>query len=184
LSPDSTCFLTVKYRGEYNAALKEVKKVWHKVVGDILFNGSNVKQNMAVIFAQEERENKVLFSFALLAISIACMGLFGMAAFTVDRRVKEIGLRKVMGAKVKDIKRLLVWNFLKPVLLANIIAWPVAIRIMQYWAERFPYSLKPIFMALICLFSGFITLVIAWFTVAGNTKRVAKSNPIHALRYE
>ena len=73
-------------------------------------------------FAQEETENKVLISFALLAVFIACMGLFGMAAFTVDRRVKEIGVRKVMGAKVKDIVRLLGWQFLKPVLIANIIA--------------------------------------------------------------
>ncbi|MFC1493873.1 FtsX-like permease family protein, partial [Thermodesulfobacteriota bacterium] len=184
LGTDVTGFLTVKYRGEYKAALKEVKSVWHKVIGDIPFSSGNVKQNMAITLAREERENKVLISFALLAISIACMGLYGMASFTVDRRVKEIGLRKVMGAKVKDIKRLLVWKFLKPVLLANIIAWPVAILVMQNWAERFPYSLKPLFMVLICIGSGLIALLIAWFTVAGNTKRVAKSNPVHALRYE
>jgi putative ABC transport system permease protein len=98
--------------------------------------------------------------------------------------VKEIGVRKVMGAKVKDIVKLLGWNFLKPVLFANIIAWPVAIFAMQYWLERFPYRFNPLFMIPICLVSGFIALAIAWFTVAGNTTRVAKSKPVHALRYE
>ncbi len=184
LVPDTTHFLTVKYRGEYKTVLKEIESVWRKVVGEIPFRVSNVKQNLAVTFAQEERENKALIAFTLLAIFIACMGLFGMAAFTVERRVKEIGLRKVMGAKVKDIVSLLGWNFLKPVLIANIIAWPVAIFAMQYWLERFPYRFDPLFMIPICLGSGFIALVIAWFTVASNTTRVAKSKPIKALRYE
>jgi putative ABC transport system permease protein len=112
------------------------------------------------------------------------MGLFGSASFTVEKRTKEIGLRKVMGAKVKNIVSLLLWQFSKPVLIANIIAWPVAIFTMQYWLERFTYRLNPLLMIPICLASGIIALVIAWFTVAGNTTRVAKSRPIKALRYE
>ncbi|MGD9160744.1 MAG: hypothetical protein PVG39_20165, partial [Desulfobacteraceae bacterium] len=184
LTPDLTYFLTVRYKGDYQKAVKEVKRVWHEVAGDITFKDSNVKQNLAAAFAQEEKENKVLIAFAMLAISIACMGLFGMAAFTVERRVKEIGLRKVMGAKVKDIVRLLGWNFLKPVLISNIIAWPVAIFAMQSWLERFPYRFNSLYMIPICLVSGLIALFIAWITVASNTTRVAKKNPIHALRYE
>ncbi len=184
LIPDATYYLTVRYKGDYQKVVKEVERVWHEVLGDITFSYNNVNQNLAATFAQEETENKVLISFALLAVFIACMGLFGMAAFTVDRRVKEIGVRKVMGAKVKDIVRLLGWHFLKPVLIANIIAWPVAIFAMQNWLERFPYRFHPLFMIPICLVSGLIALVIAWFTVAGNTTRVAKSNPIKALRYE
>ncbi len=184
LTPDVSSFLTVRYKGDYQNVVKDVKRVWHEVAGDITFKDSNVKQNLATTFSQEEKENKMLIVFALLAVFIACMGLFGIAAFTVDRRVKEIGVRKVMGAKVKDIVRLLGWHFLKPVLIANIIAWPVAIFAMQSWLERFPYRFNPMFMIPICLFSGLIALAIAWFTVAGNTKRVAKSNPIKALRYE
>jgi putative ABC transport system permease protein len=184
LVPGRTFYLTVRYKGVYQMAVKEVERVWHKVVGDIPFNYSTVRQYMAWAFSQERTENMLLIAFALLAVFIACMGLFGMAAFTVDRRVKEIGMRKVMGAKVKDIVRLLGWQFLKPVLIANIIAWPVAIFTMQRWLERFPYRFNPLFMIPICLGSGFIALVIAWFTVAGNTIRVAKSKPIKALRYE
>ncbi|MBN1621605.1 MAG: FtsX-like permease family protein, partial [Endomicrobiales bacterium] len=123
-------------------------------------------------------------SFSILAIFIACMGLFGSTSFTVEKRTKEIGLRKVMGAKVKNIVSLLLWQFSKPVLLANIIAWPVAIFAMQKWLEQFTYRFNPLLMIPICLVSGLIALVIAWFTVAGNTTRVARSKPIKALRYE
>ncbi len=184
LVPDRALCLTVRYKGDYQKAVKKVERVWHEVVGDIPFIYSTVRQEMATVYEREKTENTLLISFALLAVFIACMGLFGMAAFTVDRRVKEIGVRKVMGAKVKDIVKLLGWNFLKPVLIANIIAWPVAIFAMQNWLERFPYRFHPLFMIPICLGSGFIALVIAWFTVAGNTTRVAKSKPIKALRYE
>ncbi|MFC1495580.1 ABC transporter permease, partial [Thermodesulfobacteriota bacterium] len=184
LVPGRTFFLTVRYKGDYQKAVKEVERVWHEVVGDIPLQYSTVRQNMATVYAREITENMLLIAFALLAVFIACMGLFGMASFTVDRRVKEIGVRKVMGAKVKDIVRLLGWNFLKPVLFANLIAWPVAIFAMQSWLERFPYRFNPLFMIPICLISGFIALVIAWVTVAGNTIRVAKSKPIKALRYE
>ena len=184
LMPDRTFFLTVRYKGDYQKVVKEAERVWHEVVGDIPLQYSTVRQNMATVYTREAMENTLLIVFALLAVFIACMGLFGIAAFTVDRRVKEIGVRKVMGAKVKDIVKLLGWNFLKPVLIANIIAWPVAIYAMQSWLERFPYRFNPLFMIPICLGSGFIALVIAWFTVAGNTTRVARSKPIKALRYE
>ena len=93
-------------------------------------------------------------------------------------------MRKVMGAKVRDIVNLLAWQFLKPVLIANIIAWPIAIYAVQNWLERFPYRFDSLLLIPICLASGLIALAIAWFTVAGNTTRVAKTNPIHALRYE
>ena len=176
--------MTIRYRGDYEAMVKEVRNVWNKVVGDSLFKDSNVKQNLITTFAQEKQENRAFIAFAVLSVFIACMGLFGMASFTVDRRVKEIGMRKVMGAKVKDIVRLLSWQFLKPVLIANIIAWPVVIFAMQHWLERFPYRFESLLMIPICIVSGLIALGIAWFTVAGNTRRVAKSKPIKALRYE
>jgi putative ABC transport system permease protein len=89
-----------------------------------------------------------------------------------------------MGAKVKKLVSLLLWQFSKPVLRASIIAWPVAIFAMQGWLERFAYRFNLLLMIPICLVSGLIAVVIAWLTVVGNTTRVAKSKPIHALRYE
>ena len=99
LNPDVTYFLTVRYKGDYQKIVKDVKRVWHEVVGDITFRDNDVKQKLAATFAKEEKENKVLIAFAMFSVFIACMGLFGIAAFTVERRHKEIGVRKVMGQK-------------------------------------------------------------------------------------
>ncbi|MFC1495569.1 FtsX-like permease family protein [Thermodesulfobacteriota bacterium] len=184
LTPDKPHAMTLRFKGSPHLILKQVKSVWKKVMGDIELSTVFADQLLAQEFEQEQTEMKIFISFSLLAIIIACMGLFGSASFTVERRTKEIGLRKVMGAKVKNIVTLLLWQFSKPVLIANIIAWPVAIFAMQSWLERFPYRFNPLFMIPICLASGLIALVIAWFTVSGNTTRVAKSNPIKALRYE
>ena len=184
LEPDTVGAVTLRYKGSPHKILKQVKSVWNKVMGDVEISYDFVDQLLAGEFHQEQTEMNVIISFSLLAIIIACMGLYGSASFTVERRTKEIGLRKVMGAKVKNIVTLLLWQFSKPVLLANIIAWPVAIFAMQYWLERFQYRISPLLMIPICLVSGLIALAIAWFTVSGNTTRVAKSKPIKALRYE
>jgi putative ABC transport system permease protein len=184
LSPAAADVMTVRFKGSPIKILTQVKSVWKNVMGDEEISTVFVDQLVAREFEQEQKEENIIVSFSILAILIACMGLFGSASFTVEKRTKEIGLRKVMGAKVKNIVSLLLWQFSKPVLIANIIAWPVAIFAMQSWLERFTYRFNPLLMIPICLASGLIALVIAWFTVSGNTTRVAKSKPIHALRYE
>ena len=120
--------------------------------------------------------------FVGIAIFIACLGLFGLAAFTAERRTKEIGIRKTFGARTRDIVRLLLWQFSIPVLIANVIAWPVAYYYLRTWLESYAYriSLNPLYFAA----AGFAALVIAWVTVAGHALRVARANPVHALRYE
>jgi putative ABC transport system permease protein len=179
-----TNVMTVRFKGSPQKIVSQVKSVWKDVTGNTAISTAFVDQIVAGEFEQERTEERILVSFSILAILIACMGLFGSASFTVERRTKEIGLRKVMGAKVKNIVSLLLWQFSKPVLIANIIAWPVAVFAMQHWLEKFYYRFNPLFLIPICLVSGLLALVIAWFTVAGNTTRVAKSKPIHALRYE
>ena len=176
--------MTVRFKGSSQKILTQVKAVWKDVTGDDEISTVLVDQLVAREFEQERTQEKILVNFSILAIFIACMGLFGSASFTVDRRTKEIGLRKVMGAKVKNIMSLLLWQFSKPVLIANIIAWPVAILIMQRWLENFSYRINILLLIPICLISGFIALMIAWATVASNTTRAAKKNPIHSLRYE
>ena len=184
LEPDQTDVMTIRFLGSPKKILAQVKSAWKKVIGNEEIYTVFVDQLIAKEFQQEQTEEKFLISFSILAILIACMGLFGSAAFTVERRTKEIGLRKVMGAKVKNIVTLLLWQFSKPVLVANIIAWPVAVFIMQRWLERFSYRFNLLLLIPICMASGLIALAIAWFTVASNTTRAAKKNPIHSLRYE
>jgi putative ABC transport system permease protein len=105
-----------------------------------------------------------------------------LAAFVVERRTEEIGIRKIMGAKTRDIVLLLLWQFSIPVVLANAIAWPVAYYYLRHWLEGYAYriSLNPGYFVA----AGFMALFIAWLTVFAHAARVARANPIHALRYE
>jgi putative ABC transport system permease protein len=134
------------------------------------------------MYTAEEARGVLFASFALLAILIACLGLFGLAAFTVERRTKEIGIRKVLGARVRDIVQLLIWQFSKPVVIANLIAWPVAWWVMRDWLNGFDARIDlgpgPFVLA------GVLALGIAVGTIAGHAIKVARTNPIHALRYE
>ena len=176
--------ITIRFKGSPQKIVSQIKSVWKKILGDKEISTVFVDQLVTAEFEQERTEERIFVSFSILAILIACMGLFGSASFTVERRTKEIGLRKVMGAKVKNIVSLLLWQFSKPVLIANLIAWPIAVFAMHHWLEKFYYRFNPLLLIPICLVSGLIALVIAWFTVSGNTARVAKSRPIKALRYE
>jgi len=134
---------------------------------------------------QDELTTAQLFLvFSLVAVLIACLGLYGLSAFTVERRTKEIGIRKVMGASVKDIVTLLIWQFSKPVVIANLIAWPIATYFMLTWLQSFPYRMSTLWLVPICLGVGLLSLIIAWSTVGSNAAKVARKNPIKALRYE
>ena len=121
-------------------------------------------------------------AFVGIAIFISCLGLFGLAAFTAGRRTKEIGIRKVFGARTRDVAFLLLWQFSVPVLIANAIAWPVAWYYLHDWLQGFAYRipLNPLYFAA----AGFAALLIAWATILAHALRVARANPIHALRYE
>jgi putative ABC transport system permease protein len=121
-------------------------------------------------------------AFAILAVVIGCLGLFGLAAFTAERRTKEIGIRKVLGARTRDILRLLVWQFSKPVLIANLIAWPVAWWFMRGWLNGFDtrIALGPMPF----LLAGGLAVLVAIVTIASHAWRVAQASPIKALRYE
>ena len=121
---------------------------------------------------------RVLF----LAVIIGCLGLFGLAAFTAERRTKEIGIRKVLGARTRDIVRLLVWQFSRPVIIANVIAWPVAWWLMRDWLNGFDQRISLTPMPFVV--AAAVALGIAIATVVGHAMKVARANPIHALRYE
>ncbi len=132
---------------------------------------------------QADRQFGQVFSlFALLAIGVACLGLFGLTAFSVQQRTKEIGIRKVLGASVPGIVGLLSKEYALLVLLANGIAWPVTFFVMQRWLETFAYHIDPGFFTL--LLAGLAALLIAGLTVSYHALRAAYTNPVDALRYE
>ena len=133
-------------------------------------------------YRADERQGELFGVFVGVAIFISCLGLFGLAAFTAGRRTREIGIRKVFGARTRDLVFLLLWQFSIPVLIANLIAWPLAWYYLRDWLQGFAYRipLSPLYFVA----AGFAALVIAWATVLVHALRVARANPIHALRYE
>ena len=133
-------------------------------------------------FQSDEQQGRIFGIFVGIAIFIAALGLFGLAAFSTERRTKEIGLRKTFGARTRDIVLMLLWQFSIPVLIANVVAWPIAYYYLHGWLESYAYrvSLSPLYF----IGAGLAALLIAWLTVFAHAQRVAKANPIHALRYE
>jgi putative ABC transport system permease protein len=159
-----------------------IAQTWRRVAPDVPFDGVFSEERVAEVYEAETARTQVFAGFAALAVIIACLGLFGLAAFTAERRTKEIGIRKVLGARTRDIVGLLAWQFSKPVIIANLIAWPVAWWAMREWLNTFDarIDLGPTPFVL----AGAIALAIAIGTISGHAFKVARANPIHALRYE
>lgn len=104
----------------------KIEQVWKKHMPMQPINLQFLDSMMEAQYNDERIQTRLFSAFSILAIVIACLGLYGLAAFTTERRTKEIGIRKVMGARVRDIVGLLIWQFSKPVLIANLVAWPIA----------------------------------------------------------
>lgn len=164
--------------------ISDIGAVWKDMFPQVPFSQSFLDDRIAEQYKDDQHQGKLFLLFASLAIIISSLGLYGLASFTAERRIKEIGIRKVMGASVFEIVRLLVWQFSKPVMIANLIAWPLSFYFMSNWLEGFTYRIENLSIIGFCVLAGLIALLIAWVTVAGNSMRVAKANPIKALRYE
>lgn len=183
LAPRANMALYVSLDGQdTEKTIRAIKAMWKKTQP-----GKHIKMNFVddiydKLYAQEITRGKLFAGFSLLAMFIACLGLYGLASVAAERRTQEIGLRKVMGASVGDIIKLLVWQFSRPVLIANLVAWPVAFWVMQAWLSGFVFriDLTPLpFFA-----STAITLVVAFATVTWHARKVAMAKPAETLRYE
>ena len=175
--------LVVRFAGQSpQTIVAGVERVWRRHAADVPFESLFVADVVSQMYDADEARGYVFAAAALLAIVVGCLGLYALAAFTAERRTKEIGLRKVLGARTRDILRLLVWQFSKPVVIANLIAWPVAWWVMRGWLNGFQdrISLNP----LLFVAAGLLALAIAACTIAAHAIKVARANPIHALRYE
>jgi putative ABC transport system permease protein len=174
--------MIVRFNGDPSAVREGVARAWKSVAPEVPFDGRFSEDVIEELYDAEEARAQIFAAFAVLAVIVGCLGLFGLAAFTADRRTKEIGIRKVLGARTRDIVRLLVWQFTRPVIIANLIAWPVAWWLMRDWLNTFDdrIALTPTpFVA-----AGALALIIAIGTIAAHSIRVASANPIRALRYE
>jgi len=162
--------------------LSFIDRAWHDFAPTKAVNRFFLDDNFGRLYQADERQGELFGVFVGIAIFISCLGLFGLAAFTAGRRTREIGIRKVFGARTRDLVFLLLWQFSIPVLIANVIAWPLAWYYLHGWLQGFAYRipLSPVYF----LGAGLAALLIAWATIFTHALRVARANPIHALRTE
>jgi putative ABC transport system permease protein len=164
------------------ATLDHIDAMWRQFAPSQPVTRRFLDADFAALYRAERSQARMFTVFALLAITVACLGLFGLASFTTARRTKEIGLRRTVGAGVWDIVRLFTREFTVLVVIANVVAWPAAFVLMRQWLEGFAYRVEigPLAFAA----SALLALGIAWLTVAAVVSRAARAKPATALRYE
>ena len=168
--------------GQVPQTLHFIDRTWHAFLPTVVPQRWFLEGSFKHLYRAEQREGAMLGVFVIVALLIGCLGLYGLAVFTAEQRTKEIGIRKVSGARTFDIVRLMLWRISVPVLISNLIAWPLAYTYLRQWLDGFAYriALNPLYF----ITAGAAGLLIAWATVYANTLRLARTNPIRALRYE
>lgn len=183
LLPDASGFFAIKLQSNrISETIGTVQATWQE-----MFPGNPIEYFFLDDFfnrqyRQDQRFGQIFSIFSVLAIFIACLGLFGLASFSTVQRTKEIGVRKVLGASVPRIISLLSIDFLKPVLLAGILAIPIAYFLMRYWLQSYPFRIDMAWW--LFLIPLVLVLSIAFLTVSYQTLRAATQNPVQSLRYE
>jgi len=168
--------------GNITETMDYVKGVWESVIPNYPFESRFFDEDFERQYRAGERIGNLVRYFSILAIFIACLGLFGLASFTAEQRTKEIGIRKVLGATEPGIVFLLSVEFIKWVVAANIIAWPLAYFVMNRWLEDFAYrtDMNP----LLFIFAAALSFIIALLTVSYQSIKAALTNPVKSLKYE
>jgi putative ABC transport system permease protein len=183
LYPQVTATVALKLRGtDMNNTIAYVGGVWNRFAQGYPFDYKFVDETYGKMYSSEEKLSRLLWIFAIMAIAVGCMGLFGLAAFSAEQRKKEIGIRKVLGANVFNIVGLLSKNFLLLVVIAAVIAFPVAWWAMNNWLDDFPYRVEISWW--IFGIAIIAALLIALITVSFQSIKAATANPVMSLRTE
>ncbi|MDH4273135.1 MAG: ABC transporter permease, partial [Candidatus Aminicenantes bacterium] len=180
-NPDPIHYIAVRIRpGNIGRTLSLIEKTWREVYPLDPFAYSFLDEDFHHLYRAEELRGRLFLAFSILTILIACLGLFGLASFTAEQKTREIGIRKVLGASTPSLVRLLAQEFMKLVLLASLISWPIAYFVMRNWLKSFAYrtGIGPETF----LVATILAVVIALLTVGYQAVRAALSNPVDAIR--
>lgn len=173
---------TLRFSGDPRAVREALRTIWQKMAPQVPLIADTGESQLNKFYEADDRASRLFAIGAGLAVLIGCVGLWGLASFNTARRVKEIGIRKTLGASSADIVKLLVGQFLRPVLLANLLAWPLAFLAMRTWLAGFDdrIALSPLYFVGATLFAT----VIAVLTVLGQSLRASRAAPAWALRHD
>ncbi len=183
VSPGSFTAFAIRLKTrQTQAVIADIERAWRQFFPEKAFDYSFLNEDLRDFYEQEGRMMQLCADFAGITIVLACFGLFGLVDFTVRQRRKEIGVRKVLGASVPSVVRLLSKEFLQLVLIALLIASPIAWWAMEKWLTDFAYRISiPWYLFVV---AGALAAVVAFLTVAGQTLRAAVANPVQTLRSE
>ena len=183
INPEMYLLSAVKIKPQNSrATIAFIKDVWDKVLPGSEFSFRYLRNAYDLLYKTEERTGRLLAIFSILALTVSCLGIWGMAFFITNKRIKEIGIRKVLGASVSGITVLLTKQFTKWVLIANIIAWPAGYFAVNKWLQNFAYRTGiPIWIFFV---AAVIALGIAFITVGWQAIKAASAKPVESLRYE
>jgi putative ABC transport system permease protein len=181
--PQQFGFLSLRFAGgKATGIIDKLNATWHRLYSEVASDYFFLDEQFARMYQREEQLNQLFTTFALIAIFISCLGLFGLAAYMAVKRTREVGVRKVLGASTPSLVALLSLDFAKWVLIANFIAWPLAWLLMRNWLKNFAFHTTlsiPIFVL-----AGGLTLLLALATVSVQAIRAALVNPGSSLRNE
>lgn len=168
--------------GEITNTLTYIESKWGEVFPGETYSRGFLEDRLEQLYENEKKTQSILLVFSTLSILVACLGLFGLAAFTAEEKTKEIGIRKTLGASTVKILELLTKEFLKWVGISMLIAWPVAYYLMDNWLQNFAYHIDLDWFPFVT--AGIISLFIAIVTVSVQVAKAARKNPIDTIRYE
>jgi len=183
INPERFEFLSVRINSvNLSETLDNIENIWEEVLPGKPFNYYFIGEDYDNLYRSETVMSRVIGCFTMLSIFIACLGLLGLAAFMAEQRTKEIGIRKVLGASVSSVILMLSKQYLKWVVIANLIAWPLAYFIVDSWLQNFTYRISVSIWTF--FLSGILSMVITFLTVSYQLARAAKTNPVETLQYE
>lgn len=173
---------SVRFDGDPRGMTEALRGVWRRIAPEVPFKAVTADQNLETYYKSDDQASRLFAIGAGLAVAIGCVGLWGLASFNTQRRVREIGIRKTLGASSRDVVLLLVTQFLRPVVIGNLIAWPLAFIAMRTWLAGFEdrIGLSPLYF----LGATLASLLIAVATVLMQSLRAARAAPAWALRHE
>jgi len=168
--------------GDIEQTMQAIEGIWNQFAPDAPFVHSFLDTSLAQLYENEQKMSRLIMLFTLLALTIACLGLFGLAAYMAEQRTKEMGVRKVLGASAWSIVLLLTWDFSKLIVLSILIASPIAFIMMNSWLQSFAFAIE---LGIgMFIWSGMIALSIALAAISYQAIKTARTDPVHALRYE
>ena len=182
MSSDEFKYIAIKTNGNEQPIINKIGDVWKNRYPKIPFSHRLLRDDFSYLYKAESRMNSVFISFSFISIIISSLGLFGLSSYIIEKKYKEMGIRKVFGAEFQHLFKSFIIRFLRWILIANLIAWVIAYFLMQWWLAGFAYRIHLSWIEFVG--AGFLSILIAFLTVFHQSYKISTIEPMEAIRHE